>query len=187
MLETALSLIDRLIQLATAKERNKERFFNNFIGPLYNDAEQIARDYMILFAELIHRLAKDEEAASIVEWLEERRTKFQPIRMKVRALLEEGLNYGEKASLDKFRRGVWGLMKGGISLMEDGHGAAREYGFGDHTVLDMIHRMHGDLSDEKVRVRLIDQARRQQMAVERAWRDVVIGYSEIRHRTLKSR
>ena len=187
MLENALSLIDRLIKLTTVRERNKEKYFNTFIEPLYEDAEGIARDYMVLFADLIHRLAHEEDVTALIEWLEERRTAFQPVRMKVRALIEEGLRYEEKGSLDKFKRGIWGLMKGGLSLVEDGHGTTWEYGFGDHTVLDIIHRMRRELLDSQARIRLIDQARRQQMAVERAWRDVAIGYSEIRHTTFKTR
>jgi len=184
MVEVAVSLVDRLIQLATVRERNKEKYFSSFIEPVYRDAEQIARDYMTLFAELIHRLATAKETASVIEWLEERRSGFQPVRMKVRALLDEGLEYDTKEPLDKFRKGIWGLMKGGMSLLEEGHGQTREYGFGGHTVLDIMVRLRGEAIASH-RNRFIDHARGQQMAVERAWRDVVTGYAEIKHRSLK--
>jgi hypothetical protein len=84
MLEVAVSVVDRLIQLATVRERNKEKYFNNFVEPLYKDAEQVARDYMALFSELTHRLEKAENTGSVIDWLEERRTTFQPLRMKMR-------------------------------------------------------------------------------------------------------
>lgn len=186
MLEVAVSLVDRLIQLASVRERNREKFFDGFIEPLYQDAEQISRDYMTLFAELIHRLTEAEDTAPVIEWLEERRSVFQPVRMKVRALLEEGLRYGDKKPLDKFRKGIWGLMKGGTSLLEPGHGNVHEYGFGDHTVLDIMLRLRRQ-PIPRHRNRLIDHARGQQMAVELAWRDVVAGYAELRRWSLKSR
>jgi hypothetical protein len=185
MLEVAVSLVDRLIQLATVRERNREKYFNGFIEPLYRDAEQIARDYMTLFAELIHRLAKAQDTAAVIDWLEERRSTFQPVRMKVRALMEEGLEYDTKEPVDRFRKGIWGLMKGGTSLLEEGHGRTREYGFGGHTVLDIMMRLRGEAISSN-RHRFIDHARGQQMAVEGAWRDVVAGYAEIKHRSLKS-
>jgi hypothetical protein len=64
MLEAAVAIIDRLIQLVSVREKNRERFFNNFIEPLYRDGELVAKDYMSLLAEFLHRI---EKAASVAE------------------------------------------------------------------------------------------------------------------------
>ena len=56
MVEIAVSLVDRLIQLATVRERNKGKYFNSFIEPLYKDAEQVVKDYLGLLTELTRRL-----------------------------------------------------------------------------------------------------------------------------------
>src|ERR1022692_3580856 len=37
-----------------------------------------------------------------------------------------------------FVQGLWGVMKGGLSLVEDGHTQMWEYGWGDHTVFDLL-------------------------------------------------
>src|ERR1039458_2505212 len=124
MATAAISIVDRLIQLATVTERNRQRFFKVLIEPLYLDGEQIAKDYMTLLAELIHRIDQAKELREIVEWLESRRTSFQPLRTKVRALIQDGfLEHEDKCrskSLALFRKGLWGLMKGGVPALDDG-------------------------------------------------------------------
>ena len=77
----ALSIIDRLIQLLTVKERNREKVFSNYIEPLYRDAEPVAKDYMSLMVELKHRLETATSVTELVNWLEERRVAYQAIRM----------------------------------------------------------------------------------------------------------
>ena len=122
MVNEAVSIVDRLIQLATVRERNREKLFNNFIEPLYRDGEQIAKDYMTLLAELTHRIRRASGAPEIIDWLEERRAALQPLRVKVRALIDEQFMLREfmerekKHNIDSFylfRKGLWGLMKGG--------------------------------------------------------------------------
>jgi hypothetical protein len=89
VIETAaLSIIDRVIQLLTLRERNRERFFSNFIEPLYRDAEPVAKDYMALLTELDHKIQEKTLKENIV-WLEERRAAYRPVRMKLRALLQD--------------------------------------------------------------------------------------------------
>jgi hypothetical protein len=91
----AISIIDRLIHLLTLKERNREKFFNNFIEPLYRDAEPVAKGHMGLLAELSHRLERAGSTDDLIPWLEQRRTSYQAVRMKIRALLENPL-FAEK-------------------------------------------------------------------------------------------
>jgi hypothetical protein len=81
--------------------------------------------------------------------------------------------------LDKFQRGVWGLMKGGLSLVEEGHADLCEYGMGDHTVLDLLYAW----SEKPVsshRDRYISNANQQLSAMQRAWQDVVEAYAALK-------
>lgn len=56
MIDAGALILDQLIQLVTVRGRNREKYFNNYIEPLYREAEQIAKDYMALFAELISKI-----------------------------------------------------------------------------------------------------------------------------------
>jgi hypothetical protein len=189
MATAAVSIIDRLIQLATVRERNREKYFNNFIEPLYVDGEQIAKDYLSLLAELIHRIGQARDCREIAEWLEAKRTTLQPLRVKVRALIEDGFLASEdkrrNKSLALFRKGLWGIMKGGVSAVEDRRALTREYGFGDHTVLDLLHQARVAIVDPRSRDFLARQAQRQQQAIEAAWQDVAKAYAELKRTCLR--
>ena len=67
-----------------------------------------------------------------------------------------------------------------MSVLERRHGQTYDTGFGGHTVLDMMARLSADPLPGN-RSRFISHARDQQMAVERAWQDVVAGYVELKH------
>src|SRR5580692_1682614 len=85
----AISIIDRLIQLLTVRERSRAEYFRNFIDPLYRDAELVALDYMALFTELTHRLERAASFKELIVWLEQRRSAYRPVRMKIKALLAD--------------------------------------------------------------------------------------------------
>jgi hypothetical protein len=109
---------------------------------------------------------------------------LQPLRIKVRALIEDGFMErepkGRRTALKLFKKGLWGLMKGGASAAEGGHALTWEYGFGDHTVLDLLVHARMSVLDQQYRDRLARQAHGQREAIERAWQDVTKAYAEIR-------
>lgn len=137
-----VGVLDRLIRLLTVDERNREKYFQQFIDPLYKDAEAIMNDYVALLTELIELLKKTDSTEEVVGWIEQRRSKMLPLRIKVRALLNNDTIDPKKVpeASRLFVKGLWGVMKGGISLVEEGHTPMREYGYGDHTVLDLLKR-----------------------------------------------
>jgi len=188
MASAALSLVDRLIQLATVRAKNREKYFNNFIEPLYSDGEQIAKDYMALLTELIHRIAQARDSREIAVWLEEKRSAFQPLRIKVRALIEGEFmrreSPDEKDSITLFKTGLWGLMKGGASWEDEGHALTWEHGFGDHTVLDLLRHARMQSLSTEWRELLTRHASRQRKAIEMAWQDVAKAYAHLRHEYL---
>ena len=83
-----VGVLDRLIQLLTVDRRNREKYFEQFIEPLYKDAESVMNDYVGLFTELIGLLKKTDSTEEVIEWIEQRRSKMLPMRIKVRALLD---------------------------------------------------------------------------------------------------
>jgi hypothetical protein len=187
MVDVALSVVDRLIQLLTVRERNREKYFQQFIEPLYKDAEGIANDYVALFGELIDLLKNADSTEEVIAWIERRRLKMLPLRMKVRALLENKSVDPDKVpeAYRLFVQGLWGVMKGGISLVEDGHTPMREYGWGDHTVLDLL-KIFSQMSPASYyRERYIKNARHQLLAIETAWKDVVKGYAALKRKSLR--
>jgi len=130
MVDIGLSIVDRLIQLLTIRQRNREAYFNQFIEPLYRDAEGVVNDYVALFGDLIELLKKADSTEEVIAWIEQRRLKMLSLRMKMRALLDNNTVDPDKVpeASRMFVQGLWGVMKGGISLVEDGHTPMLEYG-----------------------------------------------------------
>jgi len=187
MVDIGLSVLDRLIQLLTVRERNREKYFQQFIDPLYKDAEGIVNDYVGLFGELIELLTNADSTEEVVAWIEQRRLKMLPLRIKVRALLENNAVDSEKVpeAYRLFVQGLWGVMKGGISLVEEGHTPMREYGWGDHTVLDLLKSFSQRSPASHYRERYIRSARRQLLAIEAAWKDATKGYAVLKRKSLR--
>lgn len=188
MVDAAVSIIDRRIQLATVRKRNKEKYFKNCIEPLFRDGESIAQDYMTLLAELVHRIDVAQNCQEIIVWLEQRRAILQPLRIKVRTLVADGsmnsIAAARKTDLALFKKGLWGLMKGGISAVDDRHALTWEYGFSGHTVLDLLYRARIAALEDEFRDQLTHQAKRQQNAIEAAWQDVATAYARLKQRYL---
>src|ERR1035438_7533496 len=83
-----VGVLDRLARLRDVVVGNREKYFQQFIEPLYKDAEGIMNDYVALFTELIELLKKTDSTEEVVAWIEQRRSKLLPLRIKVRALLD---------------------------------------------------------------------------------------------------
>jgi hypothetical protein len=173
----AISIIDRLISLLTVRERNREKYFKNFIDPLYRDAELVARDYMGLFAELLQRLESATTFEEIIAWLEQRRASYRPVRMKIRALLaDKSLNELGKSKRPTYRtrfaKGIWGILKANFSLAQNAaegkHVYLREYGYSDHPILLFLQSMQSvdpAISIDEKREFLLSRAHKQQLVL----------------------
>ena len=187
MVDVGLSIVDRLIQLLTVRERNREKYFHQFIEPLYKDAEGIMNDYVTLFGELIELLKHADSTEEVVAWIEQRRLKMLPLRIKVRVLLANNAVDPDKVP-DAYRlfvQGLWGVMKGGVSLVEAGHTPMWEYGCGDHTVLDLLKILSQMSPASRYRELYIKSARHQLSAIETAWKDAANGYAVLKRKGLR--
>ena len=144
-------------------------------------------DYVTLVGELIERLRDADSTEEVIAWIEQRRLKMLPLRIKVRALLENNTVDPEKVpeAYKLFVQGIWGVMKGGLSLVEDGHTPMREYGWGDHTVLDLLKILSRMSPASQYRERYIKNARHQLLAIETAWKDAAKGYAVLKRKSLR--
>jgi hypothetical protein len=176
--DAGLRVLDKFIELLKVGDKAKKDYFDSVVQPMFEDAELVAKDYIALFGELIAKLKKGQDVLEMTGWIEERRLEFLPVRIKVRALLEEGC---VKPSMDRFEQGIWGLLKGGISLVEEGHAPLREYGFGSHTVLDLLKRCSNEPLERR-RELLLRSATAQLTCIQAAWKDTVKGYGELRRK-----
>jgi hypothetical protein len=179
----AISVLDHLRDFLKGGREDKERQFQNVIEPLYRDGEAIVRDYTGLFTELIAKLESDEDILSVRKWLDSRVYELRPLRDKVRALLPT-LN-AEYDYMNQFQRGIWGILRGSVSLVETGHVQMRTYGCGSHTVLDVLQRWPKTGGIE-ARERVTRIAYRQRDALRAAWRDAVQGYAQLKKAAFSS-
>lgn len=161
--------VESLLQKSRAAD-----YFERFVRPVFQDAERVMFDYVALFRELIARLKNGTDIAAVIEFLEERRYQLLPVRMKLRAIAARSHHQDRSP---QFERGIRGILRGACSLVEEGHTQMREYGWGDHTVLDLLYAWSEEPFEEH-RQRYLDNARAQLRALERAWADVTAGYAE---------
>lgn len=176
MVEVGIALVDNLYKIFSIKTKHDEKYFYSFIEPMFKDAEMVMNNYTSLLNELISKLEMDEEMISIIKWLRLKRIEFQPLRMKMRVLLEQKSYKIELA--EEFQKGIWGLLKGGLQLSSYGHyGMYGRIGVKDHTILDLvtIFSEYKGKNQEK-RERYIRIAKDQLQNIENAWVDVVTGY-----------
>src|ERR1035441_6399979 len=113
-----ISVLDHLKKFVDSVVPDKKGHFLNLVEPLYSDSEAIVRDYTALFTELISKLENEEDIGKVREWLEARSYDLQPVRDKVRALLPT-IN-AEYDYMNQFQRGIWGVLRGSISVVETG-------------------------------------------------------------------
>jgi hypothetical protein len=181
MIDASLRLLDKLIELLNMRQKNKERYFAAVVEPMFQDAELIVKDYVTLFGDLIAKLEKGRNVSEVTRWIEERRLSLLPVRIKTRTLLEEG-GIGQSQQMSTFEQGIWGLLKGGLSLVEEGHAPLTEYGFGGHTVLDLLRRCSREPLARR-RGLLLRCAEAQLACIQAAWKNTVRGYAEIRNKS----
>jgi hypothetical protein len=110
--------------------------------------------------------------------LETRSYDLQSVRDKIRAALPT-IN-ADYDYMNRFQRGIWGVLRGSISVVETGRAQMPDYGSGDHTVLDVLQKWPTTGAEAQRRFRVTKIARKQRDALRAAWRDVVQGYAELK-------
>lgn len=175
------SVVDLVLKLIEVKRDERFRYFDTMIQPLYESARVVHDDYKLLMDELCDRLTAGEGYSVTVCWLKSRREQYRSMRDEVRVALERLPMKHGIVDDDPLIKGVWGLLRGGLSLTDDGHVPYFGYGNGDHTVLDMLLRIR-DASSPREREHLVRLADAQRRSIEDAWADAMAGYYDYRNR-----
>lgn len=182
MIDAVTRIIDKLTELLQIREQSKERYFRNFVEPLFQDAEKVADDYIALFTELVLKLKQQESVPEVIEWIEGRKRELLPVRIKLRGTLN--ILYADTTEMNKFEHGMWWLLRGGLSFTEEGYVQLNDDDhFGEHTVLDLLY----GLSQEPLstnRKHFLKGASLQLQCVEKAWHEITEGYAEVKKQAL---
>ncbi len=186
-------LIDQLVRLWGARERNRREYFDRYVQPAYQTAELIYQDYKSLLQELRFKVMRGRRCGPIKRFLEDRRNKILPARSKLRALITHRIREGRSTRLEA---GILGLMSGAITAVDGPYFRVYMYNKDDasiqsqadrHTVLDILHKLNVKDSDhlsEVLRNKLIETIDKKLDGIEQSWQDVVGGYGEFEAETL---
>jgi hypothetical protein len=191
MLELLLKLIDLLTKAADEKEKDQQRYFDEFVRPTYAAAESIYRDYRSMLRELGCMVDRVDDPEPIIGFLDERREALKSARDGLRALVAKRISEGRGT---RFETGVLGLMTGAMTAVEGPYLETLAYdeedGYirpqvGPHTVLDIVETLKDRRADFPSNRQLVRRAMNYKLAaVEEAWQDVVRGYADLHAATL---
>jgi hypothetical protein len=178
MLELALKLFDYAIKFLENRGATIDEYFNLYIQPTYEIAEKVFSDYW----ELLHvtkKIIKNEnDLNKLIDFLEQGRIKYQPLRIRLRAEIKERYQYGELADLPPFEKGVLGILMGSVAPFNDETRNYTVYLTGEHTLLDLCRTFNSYYGEGKGKESYLQTIDKQIIALETAWHDVTTGYAQ---------
>ena len=188
MLDTAISIIDRLISLVRAGDARREAILTKHIDPLFLDLTEIHADYSGAFAEIALMIAEDSLSESVLREkfagrareLEHVRIKFHALtdayreHMATRARKDPRLAEFVNACITYFDAGV-GATRGGL---RPGVEHLRPGNTWYTTMLDIVEHMgtHSAFTREACREFAFDLAEQ----LDRRWGSVTVAYARAR-------
>jgi hypothetical protein len=103
MLELILSLLEKIKELIKLEDKKIENLYKEFFKPIFEDMILIHKDYVSMFYDLnniIHFDAEVSELEAAAKYLGRRRIELEPVREKMRAILEQSrsLALGDKGN-----------------------------------------------------------------------------------------
>ncbi len=187
MVDLLLKLFEYLIKHSEIREKNRDKYIERYVDPIYEHAEAIYCDYSKLLRELKKKLQRAKKVGSLLRYLEERHMENFTVRTKTRALLRKRM---ERHAITRFERGIWGLMFGSVSFFDYGYtsfGPMDDDIMPEHTVLDLMERLicqgKSNINSDDRRLSL-DFIQSQIRGIDAAWREVVAGYAELKNETI---
>jgi hypothetical protein len=186
MIELALSLTDYLLKLLQKREDNIDEYFEQYIMPAFAAAEDVYKNYLGLLTKIRRKIEQNEHPLEIIEFLEEGRLEYLPVRMRLRAEIlsrfdyvyeSDGSQYTNFDKLPRFERGILGILMGGLAPFEDKSFNNTPY-YQNHTLLDVLYRFSSYVSGQTDERNFLYAINEQIQALNNAWQDVVTGYSE---------
>lgn len=116
MVDSLLKLVEWLLKLRDVRKERRERLFDRYFKPTYEEAEQVYRDYLKLLTHIKTQLESGVSVRAIVSEMEQARIENKPVRDKLRAVLDH--REIDSADITRFEKGIWGVLQGGLSLYE---------------------------------------------------------------------
>ncbi len=181
MIELALSMIDYLVRFFQERENNVDEFFERYVSPAYEAAEEVFNDYSMLLTEVKKKIESLDDPKDLIQFLEQGRVKYLAVRMRLRA--EISSRFGpDMYKLPDFERGILGILMGGLATFEDERFNVTPYDTlpyrGSHTLLDLLYRLSSLSSIGATRSDYLGIVNRQMQVLNEAWSDVVKGYAQ---------
>lgn len=213
MVDLALRLIDYLIAFTEQREKDEAAFFDRYVQPAYNAAEIVYRDYVGIFSGGRDVLSRGATLEEFIDYLTKSRDAQLPVRMQLRAVLDERLFAALGNEAGEFEDGIFRMLCAGMNFSDTGRYNTFPSAIGDlqslsgqrpHTLLDYIRDMQAmaDLPDRLTpdqieqlgpdrlrRVRdwqgkAMTSLNRQIEALHSDWQRIVNGYVAYQKRTL---
>ena len=182
MIDSIVQILSNLVKFAEVREKNREKYIERYVEPIYEDAEVIFRDYFGLMQEVEKKLRRARKVGPLLRFLEEKRQENLTVRTKTRALLNIRMKEGV---VTRIERGVWGLMMGSVSSFDEVYTSFDPIKVirGAHTVFHIANQfaLMGMIDiDQWDRQFLLKLVQRQISNLELAWQEVVAGYADLK-------
>ena len=213
MVDLGLRLIEYLIAFTEQRQKDEGAFFDRYVQPAYTAAEIVYRDYVAIFSGGRDVLAQGASFEEFIEYLTKAREAQLPVRMQLRAVLDERLFEALGNRAGEFEDGIFRLLCAGINFSETGSYETVPSVLGNigylrgqrpHTLLDFIRsvRLVADTIEThpELREKIADPERLRRMgdwrgksqrslddAIETLhahWQSIVTGYVAYQKRTL---
>lgn len=120
MVEGLSKITEKLLVLVKYREEKSRRIFDKFIEPIFTDLLVIHKDYLEMFEGVQAMLPNENDSRKeihkkldeAVVYLQQKRTAFEPVRVKLRAIIEMLPENAEKDNKkDAFVRSVANYLR----------------------------------------------------------------------------
>ena len=188
MVDVAIRVIDRMIQLLKYRETERKAHFKELIEPLYNDAEIIVNDYLEMCGIILSKLNSKTPLEDIILWLEQRRTIHLALRIKIRAFMDKTrpskfLEY----NMGQLERGILSILYGGHTLLEEERNVIQSmYQPEHHTILSAMlyfSTKPDDRTEDEYYEICTQFTKRMQEHLSSAWADTSAAFAEMKQQT----
>ncbi|MBH1940960.1 hypothetical protein I5677_08665 [Mobilitalea sibirica] len=177
----AISVYEKIRELIVGKKNFNNQEFTYF-EEIFDDMKIITDDYLRLLHCTLEELNDYNCSTKIIKnRIEEKRIELFTLRERIRGFVSiSDDTYTDEMTL--FIKGIMGVLKGGASIaIENGHAITKDYGMGDHTILDIINKLENIDYSQGItwRNQIIQAVEQQKNAIQLAWKDICKGFALI--------
>jgi hypothetical protein len=127
MISMLMSIIDRLIQIKKYSSERLKYIFSEILEPIFNDLSVIHSDYIEMFRYVEKstpflwefRLPDyEDKIRASIKYLEDKRVEFEPVRSKIRIMVDELKDLEINSEVDSFIESVIKYFPRGNPVIE---------------------------------------------------------------------